>query len=136
MKKIFRFFDLFEDKIRHGLSHWPILYAIVGIIGIVLAWRGIWHMADTINLGGLTSFILGIFILLSSGLLIAIAIGDEVLLSSFRGRRKITEVRLEETLTLAEKVDEIKKLLDRLEKKLENIKKEEREIEHEIEKHI
>lgn len=136
MKNILRFFDLLEDKIRHRLSHWPILYALVGIVGIVLAWRGVWHIADDWHMGGWLSLILGVLILLSSGLLIAIAIGDEVIINSFRGRRKITEVRIEETLTMAEKVDEIKNLLDKMEKRLSNIKKEEQEIEREIEKHI
>lgn len=132
MKKIIRFFDLLEDKIRKFLSQWPIAYAIVGLIGIVLTWRGIWHLADDIKLGGFISAILGILILLSTGLLVAVAIGDEVIITAFRGRKKITEVRLEETITMAEKVDEIKTLLDNIEKKLGMIKQEEKKIEKEI----
>jgi hypothetical protein len=136
MKKFLRFFDVLEDKIRHILSHWPIIYAIVGIIGISLAWRGVWHFADEVNMSPLFSFILGVVILLASGLLVAVAIGDEVIISSFRGRKKINEVKLEEALTMVEKIDEIKNLLDKIEKRLNVIKQEEEEIEREVEKRI
>ena len=120
---------MLEDKIRHWLSHWPILYALVGILGIVLIWRGIWHLADNVNLNSGLSIFIGAVILLLSGLLVAIAIGDEVLISAWRGRRKVTELSLEETLTLAEKVDEIKKLLVKIEGQLGTVKKGEEKIE-------
>lgn len=131
--KLLKFFDLLEDKIRHYLSHWPILYAFVGILGIVLIWRGIWHIADGLGLNSWWSLFIGLVILMASGLLIAIAIGDEVLINAWRGRRKITEIRIEETLTLAERVEEIKKLLDRIEGRLGVIKKEEEKIEKDLE---
>lgn len=132
MPKIIKFFDILEDKIRHYLSHWPILYSFVGILGIVLTWRGVWHIADDFNLNPWLSLILGVVILLLAGLLVAVAIGDEVLISAFHGRRKITEIKLEEALTMAERVDEIKKLLDKIEGKLGSIKEEEKKIEKEI----
>lgn len=130
--KLLRFFDLMEDKIRHRLSRWPILYALIGILGIVLIWRGVWHLADEINLNPWLSIIFGVVILLSTGLLVAIAIGDEVLINAFRGRRKITEIRLEEALTLADRVEEIKKLLDSINSRVGAIKKEEEKIKAEI----
>lgn len=130
--KLLKLFDVLEDKIRHYLSHWPTVYALIGILGIVLVWRGIWHIADDLALNGWLSVVLGVIILLSSGLLVAIAIGDEVLINAWRGRRKVTEIRLEEALTLAERVEEIKKLLDKIESRLGVIKKEEEKIEKSI----
>ena len=127
-KKIFKFFDVLEDKIRYKLGHRPILYALVGLLGVVLTWRGIWRLADETGLSSWLSILLGVLILLSTGLLVAVAIGDEVIISAFRGRRKITEMRLEETLTLSEKVEEIRNLLDKIEKKLGMIKEEEKKI--------
>ena len=50
-RKIVRFFDKLEDKIRGRLSHHPIFYALVGGIGVVLFWRGVWHTADDVGLG-------------------------------------------------------------------------------------
>ena len=136
MNKIIKFFDKLEDKIRHNLSHQPVLYALIGLLGIVLTWRGIWYLADDFGMSGWLSTLIGILILLSTGLLVAIAIGDEVIISAFRGRRKITEVKIEETLTLSERVDEIKRLLNQIEKKLGSVKKGEEKIEKEIETKI
>jgi len=132
MKKIFRFFDLLEDRIRHNLSHYPILYALVGFIGVVLIWRGIWHLADEFLLNPWLSVIIGILILLSSGLFVALAIGDEVIINAFRGRRKVTELKLEETLTLSERVDGIKESLEKIEKSLSHVEKEEEKIKQEV----
>jgi len=132
MNKILNFFDRLEDKIRHHLSHYPIIYALVGFIGVVLTWRGIWHLADEIGMSPWLSVILGILILLSSGLFVALAIGDEVIITAFRGRRKITELKIEEALTLAERVDEIKKLLEKIDKSLSHVEKEEKKIEEKI----
>ena len=130
--KILKFFDLLEDKILHYLSHSPILYALVGFIGIVLIWRGIWHIADDFQISSWLSVIIGIIILLSSGLFVALAIGDEVIINAFRGQRKVTELKLEETLTLSERVDEIKKSLEKIEKSLSHVEKEEKKIEQEV----
>jgi len=134
--KIYKFFDILEDKVRHWLSHWPLLYALVGIVGIVLTWRGVWHLADGVNLSPWVSIFFGLAILLISGLLVAIAIGDEVLIGAWRGRRKVTEVRLEETLTLVERVEEIKKLLSKIENQLGAVKKGEEKIAKEIDEKI
>ena len=45
-KKIFRFFDKLEDHVRIALSHYPIVYTIIGGFSIVLFWRGVWMTAD------------------------------------------------------------------------------------------
>ena len=127
--KVLKFFDMLEDRIRHWLGRRPILYALIGLLGIVLIWRGIWRLADELNLNSWLSILIGAIVLLSSGLLVAIVIGDEVLISAWRGRRKVTELSLEETLTLAEKVDEIKKLLVKIEGQLGAVKKGEEKIE-------
>jgi hypothetical protein len=65
---------------------------------------------------------------------VAIAIGDEVIISAFRGRQKANEIKLEEAMTLAEKVEDIKKILDKINKQLDGVKKEEKEIQDEIKK--
>jgi hypothetical protein len=116
MKPILKFFDRFEDKIRGRLSRYPIAYGIVGGIGIVLFWRGVWHTADLVTavvwagrapaffelIDGPLSFLLGTTILLSTGLFVASFIGSSVLLSGLRGEKKMSEkteaeVRAEET---------------------------------------
>jgi len=107
---IVRFFDKLEDKIRGWFSHRPIFYGIIGGIGIVLFWRGVWHMVDffsayflfienggpeTISFNnfwdGLLSFSLGTLMLLSTGLFVSSFIGNEIIISGLRGEKKLSE---------------------------------------------
>lgn len=40
-KKIKSFFDRAEDKTRFALSRVPIIYALIGAVGIILMWKGV-----------------------------------------------------------------------------------------------
>ncbi|MFH0806262.1 MAG: hypothetical protein V1885_00860 [Candidatus Brennerbacteria bacterium] len=143
MTPIIKFFDKLEDKVRGWLSHYPILYGIIGGIGTVLAWRGIWHTTDFISthyfqngtegvLGtmnypvlwdGLASLIIGVAILLATGLFVAGFIGDHILISGLRHEKKVTEKTEEEVEEEAVRLKGLKVQLDRIEKRLEEMKK-------------
>ena len=104
LKKVFKFFDSLEDKVRGRLSHWPISYAFICGAGVVLFWRGIWHTADflmekffsaaesqSIGLAsklwwdGPLSLGVGILILLATGALVSSFIGNEIIISGLKG---------------------------------------------------
>lgn len=92
MRKIIRFFDKVEDYIRIKLSHYPILYSLIGAIGIILVWKGVWEMAEAIpGLFGFPSFVLGAVILLATGLLVSFFIGDNIIISGFKREKKLVE---------------------------------------------
>ena len=63
-KETFGYFDKLEDRIRFRLSRHPITYAIIGAIGIILVWKGVWDFADEVHLTGIYAFLLGLIILL------------------------------------------------------------------------
>jgi len=127
VKKIAHFFDKLEDKVRITLSHRPILYAIIGGIGIILFWKGVWEMAEVFPiLHGIGSLVLGIAILLLSGLLVSFFIGDSIILSGYNREKKLAEktemeVREEKNTEecIIEHLEHIEKKLDEHEKVIE-----------------
>lgn len=117
--EIVRYFDKLEDGTRFALSRRPILYALVGAVGIVLVWKGVWEMAGTFPaLDGPISFLLGIGILLVSGLLVSFFIGDSIILSGYRHEKKLVEKAEREVRSEKDVLDDIVVRLERIERQL------------------
>ena len=142
IKRIVKFFDKSEDKVRGKLSHYPIFYAFMGGIGVVLFWRGVWHTIDfisdlifsfqhnsSIDLGNLPwwdgplSFILGSILLLSTGLFVFGFIGNEIIISGLKGEKKLTEKTEEEVKLETGVIKEMKKEISEISSKLDSIEK-------------
>ncbi|MEK7113602.1 MAG: hypothetical protein AAB873_02115 [Patescibacteria group bacterium] len=142
MKLIYRFFDKLEDKIRARLSHYPVLYAFLGGIGLVVFWRGVWHTADflmqvffsyqqntSVDLGALPwwdgplSMVVGGVLLLSTGLFVFGFIGNEMIVSGLRGEKKLTEKTEEEVKLETGMINEIKKEVSEISDDLAEIKR-------------
>jgi len=125
-KKVFSFFDKLEDFVRINLSHYPILYALVGAIGIILVWKGVWEMAESIpGLFGISSLILGLIILMVTGLLVSFFIGDSIIISGFKKEKKLVE-RTEKEILEAEQASTqiLTAEIEHIHRDLEEIKKE------------
>lgn len=121
LKKTVKFFDKLEDKVRGKLSHYPILYAIIGGIGVVLFWRGVWHLADDVNIGSVVSMIIGAIILLMTGVFVSAFIGNRLIISGLIGEKKLSEKEEEEIETEETQLKNLQSTLNRLEKKLDHI---------------
>ncbi|MDO8529215.1 MAG: hypothetical protein Q7S18_00935 [bacterium] len=140
LKEFLAFFDKFEDGVRKRLSHRPLFYAFIGGTGVVLFWRGIWHTMDFImerylavssinqsidsNLSiwwdGPLSIVIGLVMLLMTGIFTSSFIGNEIIISGIRGEKKMVEKTELEMKSEAESMNEIKKeikiISDRFEK--------------------
>lgn len=131
------FFDRLEDNVRGFLSHYPIPYAIIGGIGIVLFWRGVWHGADylmllvrasapnsTISLSeeiwwdGPLSLVAGTALLLTVGLFVSNFIGNEIIISGLRGEKKLSEKTEREVETEFKAIADIKRKVSKISDKI------------------
>ncbi len=140
IKSIVVFFDKLEDRVRAKLSRYPILYAFIGGVGVVIFWRGIWHTADfitsmlfsyqqtgSLDLGSLPwwdgplSIVVGSALLLSTGLFVVDFIGSEVIMKKLKGETKLTEKAEEETEIEAKELGGIGKEIKEISKRLEHI---------------
>lgn len=95
---------------------------------MVLFWRGIWHTADLLQIhtywgsvlfSELGSVLLGLFILLITGLFVSVFIGDSIIISGMRGSKKIIE-QTESELELEGQTE--KRLLADIAKEVHDIK--------------
>jgi hypothetical protein len=121
-KKIFSFFDKLEDRIRFRLSRRPVLYALIGAIGIILVWKGVWETAAYFPLlSGPLSFFLGLIILLSTGLLVSFFVGDRIILSGFKREKKLAEKTEQEIVSEKDLLKEIAAKVGQIEHDIKEI---------------
>jgi hypothetical protein len=104
-----RFLRTLEGKFRATLKRHPLVYAFVAGVGIVLFWRGVWHLTDFIGLiffysndqvttidwpagiDSVVSLVLGSFLLLSSGLFISEFLSGQILITDVKKEEKMAE---------------------------------------------
>lgn len=129
IKKLYKILDRFEDIVRGKLSHHPIPYAFVGGVAIVLFWRGVWHIADSLPViqNNWISLLVGSIVMLSTGLFVSFFIGDRIILSGLKHEHKLadkteSEVAMENAMlasvdrrltVLETQLSDIKNLLDK-----------------------
>lgn len=123
MRAIVRFFDQLEDKIRGKLSHYPVLYAFIAGVAIVLFWRGVWHTADDLGIGSGTSLIMSIVIMLSSGIFVSFFIGDNIIMGGLRREKKLIEKTEKELRSEIISINDLNRELKAVRKELREIKK-------------
>lgn len=124
IKNIIEFFDKLENKVRRKLSHYPILYAFIGGVGVVLFWRGVWHIADDMSVSSVLSLIIGSVMLLITGIFVSAFVGSKLIISGLVGEKKIEEKEEAELETEEMQLRNLQKTLKRVEEKLEHIDKE------------
>ena len=131
VRRIVDFFDKLEDNVREHLSHYPVLYTLIGGVAIVLFWRGVWHTADILEgqggfLGWLfyepTNLVIMIIILLVTGLFVSYFIGDTILMSGLKGQKKMTDRTERDVKEEEEKIVELRTTVKEMKKEVDEIK--------------
>jgi hypothetical protein len=124
LEKLAHFFSKTEVRIRGHLSHYPVLYALIGGVGIVLFWKGVWETAGYFDvLYGPGSILLSIFILIVTGLFVSAFIGDSIIISGLRHEKKIVDKEEHEIFNEEEEIikieDKVKEIDTHLEAMIE-----------------
>ena len=114
-----------EDKIRAALSGHPFIYAFIGGTAIVLFWRGVWMVADTIPfLTAPVSILISVAILLVTGLFTSFFIGDNIIISGLKKEKRLDEKIASEVKTDLEVLSGIQKRLDNIEREVKRHREE------------
>lgn len=122
LRKTVLFFDKLEDSIRAYMSHRPIRYALIGGTGIVLFWKGVWETAEYIPaLYGPGSMLVGLLLLLPTGLFVSFFIGDNIILSGYKKEKKLAERTETSVRVEMDILAEISRRLNILEQTIQNM---------------
>jgi hypothetical protein len=118
--KIYKFFDKLEDRIRGRLTHYPLIYAFIGSVGIVSIWRGIWVIQDDWGMSGWDSLFFGVLITVSTGLFVSFFIGENIIISGLNKEKRIDEKTEKEIHKERNALVEIKKEIKDIKEIIEN----------------
>ncbi len=121
IKRTVHFFDKLEDHVRAKLSRHPIFYGLIGGVAVVLFWRGIWMLADEIELSSISSIIISVVIMVMTGLFVSFFVGDRILLSGLRHEKKFMEKTEEEIKKETSEIVAVKGELKKIEKEIERL---------------
>jgi peptidoglycan hydrolase CwlO-like protein len=97
------------------------VYAFIGGVGVVLFWRGVWHLADDISMASAVSLFLGTFILLITGIFVSEFVGKRLIITGLIGEKKLEEKEVGEIQTEEMQIKNLQTTLTRLENKLDHI---------------
>jgi hypothetical protein len=81
----------------------------------------VWHMADDINMNSVLSTIIGLVILLMTGVFVSAFVGNRLILSGLLGEKKLVEKTEEEIETEESQIKDIRKTLNKVEEKIADI---------------
>jgi hypothetical protein len=121
IKEFIKHLDHFEIRIRHQLSHWPIVYAFLGSVGVVFIWRGIWMISDDLGMSGVSSLFWGVAISISIGLFVSFFVGDKIIISGIKSEKRIDEKTEDEIKKEEISLVEIKKDLKEIKEEIDEI---------------
>lgn len=140
-KKIFSFFDKVEDKVRGRLSQYPIVYAIVAGVCVVLFWRGVWHTSDILeSQGGILGFIFSgplsllfsLILLLLTGVFVSEFVGEMLILSGLKKEKKLVDKTEDEIKKESQEITLVEQVVDDLSQEIADMNTKQQNLEKKI----
>jgi len=140
MKALFIFLKTTGKKLQRALRRHPLVYAFVGGVGIVLFWRGVWYLTDflvfailvprdqlgaidwTGGIDGGISLVLGIALLLSTGLFVSEFLSGQVLMAEGKEEERLAKETEEGIKKESSELPSIEEGLQHIEEEIKNLK--------------
>jgi len=110
-----------EEKSRHRFEKLPFTHAFFAGVGVVLFWRGIWEVADRLQLNPYWSVVLGSLVLMILGLFLQTFVGNTLIIKKVESERKIDQKAETDLKKVQQEIDVEEITLDVLARRLENI---------------
>ncbi|KKU85075.1 MAG: hypothetical protein A2746_01815 [Candidatus Yanofskybacteria bacterium RIFCSPHIGHO2_01_FULL_44_22] len=124
MRHIIKFFDKLEDKIRHKLSQYAVIYAVIVGFSVILLWRGVEGLADKFSfLTPEVSILISVAVLLLTGTLISFFIGNETIISGLKSERRIDQKTEEDLKAEETKINHLHSVVEEIRRDIAEIKK-------------
>jgi hypothetical protein len=121
-KGLITYLGKLEAKIHAHLAHHPVLYAFIGGTGVILFWKGVWETAGFFPiLHGPGSILLGAVILVMTGLVVSVLIGNSVILAGFKHEEKLAQKTEHEVRSEEDMLRDVERELARIEEKIDNL---------------
>jgi len=130
-KRIIKYFDKLDDRVRARLSHRSIAYAAVGGFFMIVYWRAIWDIVDnSMRKGGVLGFIFNDWIslvwstiaLLLTGLFVSSFIGERIIMSGLKQEKKDTDKTKDEVFKEEDEIKSIQNKMIKMAGDIEEIK--------------
>ena len=113
---------------RGKLSLYPIVYAFIGGVCVVLFWRGVWHTADILMVQGgswnaaifyePTTVVWTTVIMLLTGLFVSFFIGERIVISGLKHDKKVFEKTASEVAEEEGEIEGARQHIKNIEKEL------------------
>ncbi len=129
-KKLFKYFDQLEDRVRAKLSKYPIFYAVCAGVAVVMFWRGVWHTSDILEgQGGVLGFLFSapvtivtsMILLLFIGVFVSAFVGDLLVLSGIKKEEKIADKTEGEVKKETGEIENVEQVVDDLYEEIDQV---------------
>jgi hypothetical protein len=96
------YFQKFEQKALAFFEQFPFVHALLAAIAVILFWHGMWEIVDATKINFIWSAVLGLLLMVGTGLFVQMFIGDTILIKKV-DKKTNKEIKDEVGLSMVQK---------------------------------
>ncbi len=110
-----------EARARSKFEKYPFFHAFLAGVGVILFWRGVWEQADRLEVGPITSIVVGGLLLGAIGLFLQTFVGNTIIIKKVEKEKALDKKTEQDVTAVKSEVRREEVTLSRLGDKLEEI---------------